>query len=62
MKQLLTRKEAAARLRIGVRTLHKLVAAGEIVPVRLGRSVRFTLDELVRYVVQLQATARADNK
>lgn len=39
--QLLTRKEVAELLSISLRHLDTLVASGEIVPVRIGRSVRF---------------------
>jgi excisionase family DNA binding protein len=39
--QLLTRKEVADLLNISLRHLDTLVASGEIVPVRIGRSVRF---------------------
>lgn len=49
-KRLLKPDEAADRLAISTRTLYRLVAAGVLTPIRLGRSVRFDpadLDALV---------------
>jgi len=39
--QLLTRKEVAELLNISLRHLDTLVASRELVPIRIGRSVRF---------------------
>lgn len=42
----LTRAEAARYLRVSVRTLDRMADAGEVTRYRLGRNVRFRLDEL----------------
>jgi excisionase family DNA binding protein len=55
---LLTFEEAAERLGISRTTLYKLVWAGRITPVRIGRSVRFTCDELDAFVSSLVDDAR----
>lgn len=52
---LLTKEELAAALKVGLRTVERMLAEGEITPVRLrGRLVRFYLPDVVR---QLMATA-----
>lgn len=43
---LLTLDEAAAILRVSRRTLERLIGAGRIRPVRIGRSVRVTEREI----------------
>jgi excisionase family DNA binding protein len=48
--RLLTRQEAAERLRISVRTLDTLRAAGELRAVKVKRRVRFHPDALDAYV------------
>lgn len=49
-ERLLTREEAADRLRISVRTLDTLRAAGEIRAVKVKRRVRFHPDALESYI------------
>lgn len=46
--RLLTPKEAAAYLTISTRTLHRLIKAGKIRAIRLGRQVRLHPDDLPR--------------
>jgi excisionase family DNA binding protein len=55
---LLTFEEAAEMLGIGRTTLYKLVWAGRLTPVRIGRSVRFTCAELDGFVSSLVDDAR----
>jgi excisionase family DNA binding protein len=55
---LLTFEEAAEVLGIGRTTLYKLVWAGRITPVRIGRSVRFTCAELDAFVSSLVDDSR----
>ncbi|WP_081763585.1 helix-turn-helix domain-containing protein [Imhoffiella purpurea] len=47
---LLTIDHAAKRLSISSRTMWRLVEAGELVPVRIGRSVRLRSSDLQDYV------------
>ena len=47
---LLTNDEAAALLHIGRTTLYQLVWDGKLTPLRIGRSVRFTRDQLEEFV------------
>ncbi|PQJ33605.1 hypothetical protein BSZ35_02425 [Salinibacter sp. 10B] len=49
---LLTREEAAERLRISTRTLHDLADAGEIQPVRVRGRVLYHPDTLEAYIRQ----------
>ncbi len=49
---LLTVPEAARLLAVGRTSLYQLIWAGELAPVRIGRSVRFTLAELERFVAE----------
>jgi excisionase family DNA binding protein len=52
---LLTREELATALKVSLRTVDRMLAEGEIMPVRLrGKLVRFYLPDVVR---QLVATA-----
>ena len=44
---LLTYPEAAALLRISVRSLYRAVAAGDVQPIRVGGSVRFSRNALL---------------
>ena len=46
----LTNDEAAAPLHIGHTTLYQLVWDGTLTPLRIGRSVRFTRDQLEEFV------------
>ena len=50
---LLTNDEAAAMLNIGRTTLYQLVWSGKLTPVRIGRSVRFTRNQLRKFVADL---------
>ena len=54
MEQLLTRQEAATRLRIGLRTLDRRIATGEIQCYRLGEGpkapVRISEAQLEKYL------------
>jgi len=45
----LTRQDAAQFLRISVRKLDELRASGEIAHIRIGRSIRFTMEDLNDY-------------
>lgn len=56
---LATYAEAAQRLRISKSSLRILVDAGEITPIRIGRSVRFPISELRRYVAEQMESAGA---
>ena len=52
--QLLTIKDAALRLAISTRTIHREIAAGRFPrPVKIGRSVRVPLSALEAYVRRL---------
>jgi excisionase family DNA binding protein len=50
--QLLTLKEAAAILRISIKTLRRRIAAGQLSAIRDGRMLRITLAELERYIAE----------
>jgi excisionase family DNA binding protein len=52
---LLTAREAAAALSISARKLWSLTASGEVPHVRIGRAVRYPVDELAEWVVQRTA-------
>jgi excisionase family DNA binding protein len=52
---LLTPEEAARALRIGRTSIYALMKAGELRPVRIGRSCRLSQGELERYVRRLEA-------
>lgn len=56
---LLTKTEAADRLRISVRSLDRLRSVGAIKTVRIGCSVRFTEAEVERFITK--STAKAVN-
>lgn len=51
---LLTETEAAARLRLCTRTLRKERQAGRLRYVLIGRTVRYTVEDLESYVEQLR--------
>ena len=51
---LLTPEEAARALRIGRTSIYALMKAGELRPVRIGRSCRLSPAELERYVHRLE--------
>lgn len=52
---LLTPEEAARALRIGRTSIYALMKAGDLRPVRIGRSCRLSQGELERYVRRLEA-------
>ena len=54
---LLTFDEAAEMLGIGRTSLYRLVWAGRLTPVRLGRSVRFSCAQLEVFVSSLERGA-----
>ena len=49
---LLTLKEAAAVLRISIKTLQRRIAAGQLSAIRDGRMLRITLSEIERYIAE----------
>jgi excisionase family DNA binding protein len=51
-KQLYTEREAAKWLGVCVRTLWAIRASGEIPHVRLGRAIRYDVDDLRAYVAR----------
>ena len=48
--RLLTPKEAAAFLSVSVRTIQRLVAAGDLRAVRISKSMRFRMDDVLHFV------------
>jgi excisionase family DNA binding protein len=48
--RLLTLDEAAAALRISVRTVHRLVASGQLRPTKIGRRTLFRESEVEAYL------------
>ncbi len=50
MKDLLTRKEVASKLQLGIRTIDNLVATNGIPFLKIRRSVRFCPDQLQEWV------------
>ncbi len=50
VNQLLTEREAAKFLRVSQRTVFSLRGAGKLVCVKIGRSVRYRLAELERFI------------
>ena len=50
MTELLTLTEAAARLRVSVRTVQRLIAAGEIRPTHIGRRTLISEKEVEAYL------------
>ncbi|AXN51290.1 hypothetical protein DSM43518_04832 [Mycobacterium marinum] len=54
-KLLYTRKQAATALAMSERQLDVLVARGDLAALRDGRLIKFTADELQRYIKQLPA-------
>jgi excisionase family DNA binding protein len=55
--QLLTKREAAEALHIGVRTLEKLYGDGRLEHVRVGGSVRFTVEALTAFIERSTVSA-----
>jgi excisionase family DNA binding protein len=52
MTTMLTKREAADRLRVSVRTLDRLRSVGAIRTVKVGAAVRITEAEIERYVTK----------
>jgi excisionase family DNA binding protein len=50
--ELRSTSKTAALLDCSVRTVYRLVERGELAPVRLGRVLRFEVDEIRRYLDQ----------
>ena len=48
--RLLTPQETAAFLSVYVRTVQRLVSAGDLHAVRISKSMRFRMDELLHFV------------
>jgi excisionase family DNA binding protein len=59
---LFTVPEAAERLRLSVRTVHDLVARGELKAIRIRTSVRIHRRELERYLANLDATQNGSSR
>jgi excisionase family DNA binding protein len=51
-------RRAAEMLGVSPRTIWTLQACGELKPTRIGRAVRFSIDELRRFVVERQGEER----
>jgi excisionase family DNA binding protein len=49
---LLTPQEAAAFLSVSVQTIKRLIAARELSPVRISKSMRFRIDDPLHFVDQ----------
>jgi excisionase family DNA binding protein len=47
---LLTKQEVADRLKVSVRTVERMEAAGDLVAIRLGRSVRFRAEDVAALI------------
>ena len=48
--RLLTPQETAAFLRVSVRTVQRLVYSGDLHAVRISKSMRFRMDDLLHFV------------
>ena len=57
MTQLLTLNEAAAVLRVSVRTVQRLIASGQLRPTRIGRRTLLTSKELESYMAAAYRSA-----
>jgi excisionase family DNA binding protein len=55
---LLQSHEAAKRLSISTRTLNKLACSGSLPCVRIGRSVRYSVDALKKWIRETESTAK----
>jgi excisionase family DNA binding protein len=55
---LLTVPQAAQLLAIGRTAVYQLIWNGEITPIHIGRSVRFTVDEIERFIAVRMASSR----
>jgi excisionase family DNA binding protein len=61
-KLLVTAREAAAALSISERTLWTLTQSGDIPVVRLGRSVRYSVEALREHIAQIQSSKKASGQ
>ena len=52
MPELRSTAKTAAMLDCSIRTVYRLVDRGELRPVRLGRVLRFEIDEIERYLLR----------
>ena len=59
-KAVLTTKEAAAYLSISLPTLHRLLRAGELPHLRLGRVIRFRVEDLDAFLESRVTTEWTD--
>jgi excisionase family DNA binding protein len=48
--RMLTAAEIAERLKVSIRSVRRWIASGDLQALRLGRSVRVTEDELMRFL------------
>lgn len=55
--QLRSTAKTARMLDCSVRTLYRLVERGELAPIRVGRDLRFELEEIRRYLDRHRETA-----
>ena len=63
MNQLLyTEGQVCQAYQLSRSTLRRKMSEGAIVPVRIGRSIRFPASEVERFVSELQAQARAERR
>ena len=51
--KVLNTKEAAVYLRMGIRTIYRLVISGQIPAVKVGKSWRFHIDALDKWLISL---------
>jgi excisionase family DNA binding protein len=56
--QLLTPKQAAERLAISPRKLWSLTASGDVSCCRIGRSVRYSVDDLAAFIASAREQVR----
>jgi excisionase family DNA binding protein len=59
---LVDKRVAADRLGVGLRTVERLLATGELRPVKVGRSTRLVVAELDAFVAELQARRDEDRR
>ena len=50
--RLVTIKDVAERLQVSGRTIHRLIAAGDLIVIRIGRSVRVSEQALKAFLTQ----------
>lgn len=56
LRSLLTKKELADYLKVSQRTIENLVNRGEIVPIMIGTSPRFKMDEIERFLKEASSS------